>query len=194
MKGKVKCFHGFAWAILLFPWIAEAHPFHWAGESIGFLDGLLHPLTSFEHLLTMLAVGLWIGRTGRRAPYAMPLLFAVLMLAGVGLAMAPIEIAHADTIMSLSVVLLVMMLAFGGKFPVDLGMLVVAILAVFHGYQHAYDIWLDACAMAYTGGFALATLCLIATGIVAGRLAGRFLVKYFLGRFAARFSGTAFFF
>lgn len=188
MKGKVICFHGFAWAVLLFPWGVEAHPFRWAGESIGFLDGLSHPLTSFEHLLTMVAVGIWIVRAGRRAAYAMPVLFITFMLAGVGLTMVPIEVAHAETVMSLSLVLLVILLAVGSKFPVYLAMLLVANLAVFHGYQHAYDIWLDAGAMAYSGGFALATLCLIVTGIVAGRLAGWAIAKFILGRFAVRFS------
>ncbi|MDD2759040.1 MAG: HupE/UreJ family protein [Methylomonas sp.] len=188
MKGKVKCVHGYAVAALAYPWVAEAHPFHWASESIGFVGGLLHPLTSLEHLLTMLVVGLWVAQMNGRTVYAMPALFAVLMMAGVGLAVFSAEIAHADIVMASSALLLLISVCLGGRLPAYLSMPIVANLAMFHGYQHAYDIWLDADAMTYTGGFATATLILIVAGVGAGRLARWLSVKFVLGGLVKRLS------
>lgn len=193
MTGKLNYFQGIALATFALPWAAEAHPFHWATESIGFVSGLLHPLTSLEHVVTLFAVGLCLFRGGRRIAFPMSLFFAALMLIGVGLAQLPIEIAHLDAWMALSVLLLMLALILGEKLPVYLSVPLVAGLAVAHGYQHAYDIWLDSGALAYTEGFTLATWVLLAIGMGVGRLLKWCQVKYSLDDFAERLSCLGFY-
>lgn len=147
---------------------AYAHPFHWAGEAIGFGSGLLHPFSSSDHILTMLAVGLWICRSGRgRAVVSLALSFLALLLLGGGLAVVSLEIAYAETLMYASVLVLGLLLASGLTVHWALSLPVIASVAVFHGYVHAFDIWLDADALGYTAGFMLATLMQLAIGVAA---------------------------
>ncbi|WNB76204.1 HupE/UreJ family protein [Methylomonas koyamae] len=147
---------------------AYAHPFHWASESIGFGSGLLHPFSSSDHILTMLAVGLWICRSGgARAVVSLGSAFLMLLLLGAGLALIPLEIAHAETLMYASVLVLGLLLASGRKLHWALSLPVISGVAVSHGYVHTYDIWLDADALGYTAGFTVATLMLLAIGVAA---------------------------
>jgi len=193
MKSKANFFRGFILAVLAQPWVAEAHPFHWATESMGFAGGLLHPLTSLEHLLTMLAVGLCLSQAGSRLAYMLSLSFVMLMLTGVGLAQYSVEIPHIDILLSSAVLLLLLALVLGSKFPPYLGMTTVSALAVLHGYQHADAIWLDTGSMAYTEGFTLATWILLAVGMGVGRLFKWVIVKYSLGKIAERLSCSGFY-
>jgi urease accessory protein len=186
MKGKARFFQILTLAALAQPWVADAHPFHWASESVGFLGGMIHPITSSEHVLTMLAIGLWTIQTGRRSAYYMPFVFVVLMLIGGGFTLIPIEIAYAENIMNLSILMLSLMLVLGFKVSSLVGVLVIGNVALFHGYVHAYDLLLDVGAVAYTAGFVLATVTLIATGIATRVLLNRLVIKYSLGGLAER--------
>lgn len=144
---------------------AYAHPFHGAGEAIGFGSGLLHPFSSSDHLLTMLAVGFWLCRSGHvRAVVSLALSFLALLLVGGGLALAPLEIAHPEALMYGSVLVL---LASGRTSHWVLALPAIASVAVCHGYVHAYDIWLDTDALGYTAGFTVATSLLLALGVAA---------------------------
>ena len=182
MKGKAIFFRILSWLVLVQPMLAEAHPLHWATESIGFFGGLIHPITSIEHVFTMLAVGLWMSPGSRQTIYFMPVMFVTLMLVGGSLTLIPLEIAHAEMLMNLSVLILGLMLVLGGKATSPLSALAVANVAVFHGYLHAYDMLLDVDAIAYTVGFALATLVLIAAGMATRCVFNRFELKYSVER------------
>lgn len=186
MKGKATNLQRLMLVVLLQPLVVEAHPFHWAAESLGFVGGLIHPITGSDHILTMLAVGLWMSQVRSRLAYFMPLGFVFFMLMGCGLTLIPIEIAHAEAIMALSVVTLGGLLVLGNKVSLSLGTLIVAIVAVFHGYVHAYDMWLDANAVSYTAGFAVATLALVSAGVVVRSLLELLALKYTQGRPAER--------
>ena len=96
----------------------------------------------------------------------MPVLFVALMLIGGGLAFTPLEIPYSDIFMNLSVLILGVVLALGVRVSSSTAVLAVANLAVLNGYAHAYDMLLDVDAIAYTVGFALATLMLIAIGLL----------------------------
>ncbi|OAI15502.1 hypothetical protein A1507_13820 [Methylomonas koyamae] len=147
---------------------AYAHPFHWASETVGFGSGLLHPFSSSDHILTMLAVGLWICRSGGgRVVVSLGSAFLMLLLLGGGLALIPLEIAHAETLMYSSVLVLGLLLASGRNLHWALSLPVISGVAVSHGYVHAYDIWLDADALGYTAGFTVATLVQLAIGVAA---------------------------
>lgn len=147
---------------------AYAHPFHEAGEAIGFGSGLLHPFSSSDHILTMLFVGLWICRSGHgRAVVSLALTFLALLLVGGGLALAPLEIAHPEALMYGSVLVLGLLLASGRASHWVLALPAIASVAVCHGYVHAYDIWLHTDALGYTAGFTVTTSLLLALGVAA---------------------------
>ena len=87
-------------ALLFLPTAALAHPGVF-GSGSGFVGGLLHPLGGPDHVLAMLAMGLWSAQLGGRAQWLLPLLFLAAMAAGAGAGMlavsaapaAPLEIA-----------------------------------------------------------------------------------------------------
>lgn len=178
MKSKVRLTHILALVALMNPLVASAHPFHWASDSLGFVGGLIHPLTGTDHIITMLAVGLWMSQTGRRLVYLMPFVFVAFMLMGCGLSLIPIEIAHAENVMYLTVLMLGLMLVSGRHVPLSVGIIITNSVAVFHGYVHAYDMWLDVSAIGYTIGFALTTMVLIMVGVVVRMLINRLAIKY----------------
>ena len=174
MKCKARYFQILSLAVLAQPMVAMAHPMDWASESMGFLSGMAHPLTGADHVITMLVVGFWISQANRQASRILPFIFIALMLIGCGLSIIPIEIAHAENIMNLSALLLGLMLASGRKVSSLTATLIVGNLALFHGYVHAYDIWMDIDALSYTAGFSLTTLALIAVGITIRIIVNRF--------------------
>lgn len=180
MKGKARYFRMFALIALLQPLLAAAHPFHWASESIGFVGGLMHPLTGADHLLIMLAMGLWASQLDRAWRVLTPWVFAILMLIGCGLTLAAVEIAYAESIMYIAVLALAFALIFVRNIPVQFAVLLPAGVALLHGYVHAYDMWLDASAIMYTLGFASMMVVLISAGVAVGGALKWLAVKTFL--------------
>lgn len=180
MQGKVRYSRMLALFAIAHPLVANAHPFHWEFESIGFASGLIHPLLSSDHILTMLAVGMCLFRCGRRFACVMSWAFVVLMLIGGGLTLIPVDIAQAETQMYLAVLMLGLMLVSGFRLAAPVVAVLVADVAVFHGYLHAYDMLLDVDAFAFTAGFSVATLVLIALGIAMAWLFKRFEPKFSL--------------
>jgi urease accessory protein len=177
MRSKAIYFQILGLAVFAHPIVAAAHPMHWATESIGFLGGLSHPLTGSDHIITMLVVGFWISQASGLAARVLPLIFISLMLFGCGLTLLPIELANAENIMNLSALILGIMLAIGYKVSFATAALVVGNLALYHGYVHAYDIWLDIDGLAYTAGFALSTLVLIVIGVAMRQIGNRIVSK-----------------
>ncbi|WGS85098.1 HupE/UreJ family protein [Methylomonas sp. UP202] len=184
MKSKARYFQVLSLAILAQPIIAAAHPMNLTSESIGFFSGMSHPLMGSDHIITMLTVGFWLSQTNRQTTKILPFVFMALMLMGCGLSIFPIQIAHAENVMNLSALVLGLILAFGYKVSSFTATLIVGNLALFHGYVHAYDIWLDVDRLSYTIGFSLTTLALIAIGI-----AIRIMVKLFVDNKPDYFAG-----
>lgn len=178
MKFKAGVFQAAVLAVTAEPIVADAHPFHWASESVGFYDGLLHPLSASDHIITMLIVGFWISQAGCLAMAAIALVFAALLLMGGGLTLIGVEIAHAENIMNLSALFLGLLLASGHQVSLLTASIIAGNLALFHGYVHAYDIWLDSNALAYATGFALGTIALISIGILLRSIVKRVTHNY----------------
>ena len=66
-------------ALILMPLPALAHTGQGPG---GFVSGVMHPLTGTDHLMAMLAVGLWAASLGGRAVWTLPLAFVAALAAG----------------------------------------------------------------------------------------------------------------
>lgn len=142
----------------------------------GFAGGLAHPLQGLDHLLAMIAIGLWAAQQGGRATWAVPAAFVGAMALGGGLAWAGIALAHAETGIALSVLVLGLLVATRRRWTLTAGMAITAAFALFHGYAHGLEMPQAASPVLYGLGFVLATVCLHGAGI-AGSLIGRYAMQ-----------------
>jgi urease accessory protein len=144
---------------------AWAHPLNPAAS--GFLSGFAHPWTGVDHVLAMVAVGIWAAQQGGRKIWILPLLFVGGMLAGAALAWSGIALPWVEGAVATSVVVLGCLVASLARLPLALGGALVGLLAVFHGHAHGTEAG-AAQAVELAAGFALATLLLHGIGIAAG--------------------------
>jgi len=149
-----------------FPGMAWAHPGH--DGAVGFASGFVHPVTGFDHVLAMVAVGLFAANLGGRALWAVPLTFVAVMAAGGALAMAGIAVPMVETGIAASVVVLGLAVALRWKLPVAAAMALVGVFAIFHGHAHGAAMPVDASGLRYALGFMLATGLLHGAGIGLG--------------------------
>ena len=129
------------------------------------IDGLLHPLMGIDHVLVMLAVGLWAVLLGGRALYLLPLSFMSAMLAGSGLAFLGLSFSGAETWVALSVLAAGVMVWRSYSIALYAAMALVSVLALSHGYVHAAELTANADALSYCVGFLASTAVLHGLGI-----------------------------
>lgn len=157
-------------ALLLCAGLAVAHPGHEHAHGGGFAAGLTHPLLGLDHLLAMLAVGLWSLRQSRAFSLAAPLLAAGGMLLGAGLAWAGFVLPGVGFGIAMSVLLAGVLIAALVKVPALAGAGVVVTFMLFHGHAHGSEMPQGASMLAYLAGFTLATLVITYAGRTAGAL------------------------
>ncbi len=145
---------------------AQAHTESAAGD--GFLTGFLHPLTGIDHLLAMLAVGMWGAQLGMPAIWVLPVAFPLVMAIGGVLGIAGIALPGAETAIVLSVILLGAAIALGRRPPLYFAAALVAFFAIFHGYAHGRELPAQTSAVDFSAGFVLATGCIHLAGIGIG--------------------------
>ncbi|HEX7926179.1 MAG TPA: HupE/UreJ family protein [bacterium] len=138
-----------------------------------FMSGFLHPLTGVDHVLAMVAVGVWAAMQGGRRVWQLPLAFMGVMVVGgivgfVGLPMFGVEQGIA-----LSVLVLGLMIAVSARLPEVASIALVAAFALFHGHAHGTEFVAGASPVAYASGFVIATGLLHAMGIGGGLLLGK---------------------
>lgn len=160
----------FLLAVLLAVPPAFAHPGTEYARSMG--SGFLHPVTGFDHMLAMVAVGLWAGLNGGRAVWVWPVVFVLLMLAGGALGMAHVSVPFVEPGILASVVLLGLLVAVGLQAPTFVGAILVGLFALLHGHAHGAELPLGTSALGYMAGFAIATAMLHTIGIAIVRTAG----------------------
>jgi urease accessory protein len=141
---------------------AFAHPGH---DAIGLVAGVLHPLSGLDHILAMVAVGLWAGSVGGRALLAWPLAFVSFVAVGALLGAAGLEAPMIETWIALTVVCLGGVIALGLRASVGAGAWLCASFALLHGIAHGLEMPRDASGLAYGLGFIASTLALHGLGI-----------------------------
>ena len=162
MKSKyIRCI---ALAPLAFCGIASAHP----GHDGGALAGLLHPFLGADHLLAMIAVGLWAAQLGGRARWLLPVSFVALLALSGALAMAGVALPMVEAGVATSVMLLGLLIAFAVKLPPAPGAAMVGLFAVFHGYAHGVEMPAAFSAWQYGFGFVVSSAALHGLGLYAG--------------------------
>ncbi|PRD43411.1 protein hupE [Phyllobacterium phragmitis] len=167
------------------PALAHLNP----AEHGSFAAGFSHPLFGADHILAMVAVGLWAALLGGRALWLVPAAFVGTMSAGFVLALAGAPLPFVEPVILASVVAIGLLAAIALKVPTSAAMAMVGFFALFHGHAHGGEMG-SAGAAAYGLGFALATMLLHIAGIGIGLGLPR-VFGGDMGRVVARLAGGA---
>ena len=157
-----------ALAFLAAGWAGSAFGHGLQGEAGGFLTGLLHPLSGADHVLAMVAVGLWGAQLGAPAIWVLPVAFPLVMAMGGMLGFLGVPIPGVEYGISASAIVLGAAVAFEVRPALVIAALVVGCFAIFHGHAHGTELPAGQSALLYSMGFVIATGCLHAVGIGIG--------------------------
>lgn len=140
------------------------------GHTTGFIAGLLHPLSGLDHIIAMVAVGVWAAQLGGVALWALPLVFPLVMVGGgvlalFGLPLPGVEIGIAASALALGAAIIA-----GLRWPVAAAAVLVGFFAIFHGHAHGAEVPAGASVLSYSLGFVGATAGLHLLGIAIGSL------------------------
>lgn len=158
---------------------------HGGGSAAGLLSGLIHPVSGVDHVLAMLAVGIWGAQLGQPAIWALPVTFPMVMALGGMLGLLGLPLPGVEVGIGLSALLLGLVVAFERRPGLAVAGALVAFFAVFHGHAHGAELPEGQNGLLYSIGFVVATGMLHATGIGAG-----LTHKWESGRFALRVAGA----
>jgi urease accessory protein len=167
MKTKALILTGILSTLAALP--ANAHT--GIGAVHGLVDGIVHPLMGIDHLLVMLAVGLWAAMRGGKSLWLLPLAFVSAMGVGAGLALFGITINAAETWVATSVIGAGVLVWRNTKMTSVLAAALVSFFALAHGYVHASELTDGNDILAYSSGFLLTTAALHGLGLSVGFLA-----------------------
>jgi urease accessory protein len=132
--------------------------------------GFFHPIFGLDHVIAMLAVGLWAGLQVRAALYLLPLVFPVLMVFGGMLGMNGVELPYVEPMIAVSGIVLGLMVALFVRPALWISVLTVGVFAVFHGQAHGAELPSASNPFGYAIGFVAATVLLHLAGIAIGRV------------------------
>jgi urease accessory protein len=158
-------------SLALVPTAAFAHV--GVGDANGFAHGFMHPVSGMDHVLAMVAVGVFAAQLGGRAVWAAPCAFVGMMIVGGALGMSGVNVPFVEIGIGLSVVVLGSAVALGLSVPVIVAMALVGFFAVFHGHAHGAEMPETSSGLSYGAGFVIATAMLHIGGIGLGLGAGR---------------------
>jgi urease accessory protein len=174
--------------------VLGAKRYELATRAPGRRAGFLHPIGGLNHVVAMVAVGLWGGILGKPALWLLPVTFPLFMaLSGVaGILQLPLP--GVETGIAVSGIVLGLCVLLIARPPLWAAMAIVAVFAVFHGYAHGAELPEAANPAFYAVGFVVATGLLHLTGIAIGMMwqwqAGRIVVRALGGAIAL--AGAAF--
>lgn len=167
------------------PVFAHAGPM----EHGSFIAGFMHPLSGIDHILVMVAIGLWAALIGGRAIWLVPCAFVATMVVGLLLALGGLELPLVEPMILASVTVLGLFVAFAWKLQAAFAMTLAAFFALFHGYAHGGEMG-SAWVLTYGLGFTLATALLHLVGIGFGSFIGsRHLLTARLAGIGTAFTG-----
>jgi len=153
-------------ALLL--WTPTAHAHVQQGQAAGFLTGLGHPVSGLDHVLAMIAVGLWGAQLGAPALWLLPVTFPMVMALGGMVGLLGVPLPGVEAGIAASMILLGLAVMSELRPPLAAAVVLVAIFGVFHGHAHGTELPPGQSAVLYSMGFVVATGCLHAVGIGVG--------------------------
>ena len=139
------------------------------GSVNGLVDGILHPLMGIDHLLVMLAVGLWSMLRGGKV-WWLPACFLVMMTMGACLNFIGFVWLSADYAVAFSVLFSGLLILINPQLTNRLASVLIAIFALLHGYVHAGELPMGIQAIDYSIGFLFSTGLLHLLGMAIGFL------------------------
>jgi len=163
---------------------AWAHEQH--GSAEGLIAGLLHPVSGLDHVLAMVAVGVWGAQLRAPAVWLLPITFPLVMAFGGFLGLIGVPLPGVEVGIAASAVLFGAMIATEARPRLWIALVLVACFAVFHGHAHGAELPPGEDGLLYSVGFVIATGCLHAVGIAIG-----LIHRWKIGRLVLRGSGAA---
>jgi urease accessory protein len=174
-------------ALVLLPGVAFAHSGH--GDAAGITHGFMHPLGGLDHVLAMVAVGLYAALLGGRALWLVPATFVAVMALGGAAGVAGYALPYTEIGIALSVVVFGLAVALHVSLPTLAAMALVGVFAVFHGHAHGAEMPQSLSGTEYAAGFLVATALLHGAGIALGLGIGK--LSEIGGRRVAQAAGGA---
>lgn len=139
-------------------------------EAAGFVSGFLHPISGFDHVLAMVAVGLWGAQLGAPALWVLPVAFPLVMAIGGFLGFVGVHLPGVEVGIAASAILLGAAVLFVWRPSLAIAATLVGAFAIFHGHAHGTELPIGENALLYSMGFVIATGCLHALGIAIGTM------------------------
>lgn len=157
------------------------------GEGVqgGLMSGFTHPLFGWDHVVAMVAVGLWGAFLGRPAIWLLPVVFPMVMALGGAMGVVGLPLPAVEQGIALSGVVLGLLVALAVRAPIWVAAVIVGVFAIFHGHAHGTELPEAANPFAYAAGFVTATGLLHLAGIAFG-----FLTLLPRGQWAVRGAGV----
>lgn len=177
-------------ALAAFAGLASAGVPAWAheeaGRAGGFVTGLHHPVSGLDHVLAMVAVGIWGAQIGPPAVWLLPVAFPMTMAVGAAMAILGVPVPGVEIGIALSGVALGAMVLLEAKPPLPAAIALVGAFAIFHGHAHGTELPAGASGLLYSVGFVVGTGLLHGCGIAIG-----LVHRWRAGRVALRVAGAA---
>ena len=173
---------GLALLATLWPSLAWAHTEQ--GRAEGLLAGLHHPISGLDHVLAMIAVGLWGAQLGSPAVWLLPVTFPMVMAFGGMLGLIGVPLPGVEVGIALSGILLGLAVLAEWRPPLQAAAAIVGFFAIFHGHAHGTELPAGASGLLYSVGFVVATGTLHAVGIGMGAIH-----RFGWGRLTLRIAG-----
>jgi urease accessory protein len=174
-----------ALVVLTVLWPATALAHEEAGSAAGFASGLAHPVSGLDHVIAMVAVGLWGAQLGAPAMWLLPVAFPMVMALGGMVGLMGLPLPGVEVGIAVSALVLGALVLCEARPPLAAAAAVVAFFAVFHGHAHGRELPEGGSALAYSLGFVVATGLLHGAGIAVG-----LLHRWRGGRVAIRTAGA----
>ena len=165
---------------VLLPALASAHPGHDGGHDLAwdFSGGFAHPLGGFDHLLAMVAVGLWAAQLGGRSRWLVPSGFVAALALGAALGRTGFVPAGIEQGIAASLFAIGLLIASAKRLPPVAGLVLTALLGIFHGFAHGAEIPAAADSLSYGLGFVAASVLLNGIGLGLGMFNSRLSARF----------------
>lgn len=183
-SGRVKYIFTFfaVISVVIFASTASAHVQQ--GQAASFLTGLEHPWSGLDHILAMVAVGLWGAQLGNPAIWVLPIAFPLVMSLGAMMGLMGIPLPGIEVGIAVSAIVLGAMVLGEIRPKLVFAAIIVGFFAIFHGHAHGTELPQGQSGLLYSIGFVIATGCLHALGIVIG-----LIYRWPIGKLVLRCSG-----
>src|SRR5262245_2079630 len=173
----LRCLLALTFVFLASPALAHSEN----GVAIDFWGGFTHPIFGPDHVIAMVAVGLWGAFLGAPAIWLLPVVFPLVMAVAGALGVIGMPLPGVEIGIAVSAIILGSMVALAAKPPLWIAAVLVGAFAIFHGHAHGAELPVGADAVAFSMGFVVATGMLHVSGIAFGTLsqwpAGRIAVR-----------------